>query len=320
MESELKVPKTLTEAIKYFSDPDTAHRFFVKMRWPNGVACPYCGCMDLSFISTRRVWQCKGCKKRFSAKVGSIMEDSPLKLETWLTATWLITGAKNGISSCEVARALGICQKTAWFLLHRVRFVMERGSFEKLDGEVEIDETFIGGKAKNMHGGKRQEMREKGFPKTTILGMREREGDVRTMVVSDTQKETLQAEIDAHVEKDATIFTDTARAYNGLSDRYEHYTVDHSAGQYVKEYEDGTKAYTNGIEGYWNLLDRCYHGTYVQMSPQHQHRYLAEQDFRYNTRKEKDGERFAEAMKQTTGKRLTYKALTQGHLQTMERG
>lgn len=182
---------------------------------------------------------------------------------------------------------------------------------------MEVDETFIGGKAKNMHGKKRQEMREKGFPKTNVLGMRERDGEVRTMVVPDTTKETLQAEIDANIQKGAEVFTDTARAYDGLSERYTHRTVDHSTGQYVKEMEDGRKAHTNGIEGYWNLLDRCYHGTYVVMSPQHQHRYLAEEDFRYNTRKDKDAERFVKALTGIVGRRLTYQELVESGLKTL---
>jgi transposase-like protein len=318
MATEFIVPKTLIEAVRYYSDPEIAHSFFVSIRWPEGVTCPYCGNKDLSFISTRRVWHCKECKKRFSAKVGTVMEDSPIKLDTWLVAIWLITSAKNGISSCEVARALGVCQKTAWFLLHRIRFVMRTGSFAKMEGEVECDETYIGGKAKNMHSGKRQEMRERGFPKTAVMGFRERDGEVRTMVIPDNTKETLQAKVRENVATDADLFTDSAKGYNGLSEQYNHMTVDHKNGQYVIEHEDGTKAHTNGIEGYWNLLDRCYHGTYVIMSPQHQERYLAEQDFRYNTRKLNDSERFMVAMKQTDGKRLTYETLTQGHLQHMD--
>ena len=320
MATEFIIPKTLVEAIQYFSVTETAHSFFVSIRWPDGVTCPYCENRNLSFITTRRVWHCKECKKRFSAKVGTVMEDSPIKLETWMIAMWLITGAKNGISSCEVARAIGVCQKTAWFLLHRIRFVMRTGSFKKMDGEVETDETYIGGKAKNMHAGKRQEMRERGFPKTAVMGFRERDGEVRTMVIPDNTKETLQAKVRENVEEGADLFTDSARAYNGLSEDYTHRTVDHKNGQYVVEYQEGDRdlqAHTNGIEGYWNLLDRTYHGTYIIMSPQHQERYLAEQDFRYNTRKLKDGERFMVVLKQSDGKRLTYLALTQNHLQHM---
>src|SRR5579872_418473 len=158
-------PNTLQEAIKFFSNPETCFEYAVKLHWPNGVCCPYCGCMELSFISTQKLWDCRPCKKRFSVRVGTIFESSRLPLETWFAGMWLIANAKNGISSCEVARSLGITQKSAWFLLHRIRYVMETGSIEQLDGEVEVDETYIGGKAKNMHAGRRQEMRERGFPK-----------------------------------------------------------------------------------------------------------------------------------------------------------
>jgi len=301
----------------------------VNVRWPDGVTCPHCikatGEIHqrVSFLSTRKIWKCKECKKQFSVKVGSIMEDSPLKIEIWMAAFWLVCSAKNGISSCEVARSLGIQQRSAWFMLHRIRRAMETGSFEKMDGEVEVDETYIGGKAKNMHTGKRQEMRERGFPKTAVMGFRERDGEVRTMVIPDNTKETLQAKVRENVEEGADLFTDSAKAYSGLAKDYAHRTVDHKNGQYVVEYQDAgedKQAHTNGIEGYWNLLDRCYHGTYIIMSPQHQERYLAEQDFRYNTRKQKDGERFQQALSMTTDKRLTYKELIESHLVHLDRG
>jgi len=311
-------PQTLIEAIKYFSDPDRALAYMVNVRWPNGVCCPFCGGRELSFISTRRKWKCKPCQKQFSVKVGSVMEDSPLGLEIWLAAFWLLCSAKNGVSSMELARSLGMCQKTAWFLLHRIRRAMETGSFEKMKGTVEIDETYIGQKSRTMHADKRREMRERGFPKTIVFGLRERGGDVRTMVVADTTADSLQGQIVKHVETGSTVCTDSWKGYNGLSAAYEHGIVDHKRGQYVSG-DDGEYS-TNGMEGYWNLLKRAYHGTYTQFAGWHTHRYLAEEDFRYNTRTAKDGERFRQALALAVGKRLTYKELTESHLVHLMRG
>ncbi|HLK55931.1 MAG TPA: IS1595 family transposase, partial [Chthonomonadaceae bacterium] len=223
--------------------------------------------------------------------------------------------AKNGISSCELARSIGVTQKTAWFMEHRIREAMKRGSFAKMEGTVEVDETAIGAKAKTMHADKRREMRERGFPKTIVLGMRERGGEVRTMVVPNTTAETLQSQIVKNVEAGSKVYTDTWKGYNGMSAAYMHATVNHKAGQYV----DGDVT-TNGMEGYWNLLKRGYRGTYVQFSPQHTHRYLAEEDFRYNTRQEEDGDRFAQIVASVAGKRLTYRELTESHLVNLDRG
>lgn len=309
---ETKVPTTLLEAAVYFSDPETAHNFFVKMRWPEGVTCPHCGSQEVGYIKTRRKWNCKDCKVQFSAKVGTVLEESPIGFDKWLPAIWFLINAKNGISSCEIARSLGVTQKTAWFMLHRIRTIMETGSLEKMKGTVEVDETYIGQKAKTMHADKRQEMRERGFPKTIVFGLRERGGDVRTMVVADTTADSLQGQIVKHVEAGSTVCTDSWKGYNGLSAAYEHGIVDHKKGQYVSG-EFGEYS-TNGMEGYWNLLKRGYRGTYVQFSPQHTHRYLAEEDFRYNTREQKDGERFVQALAQVVGRRLTYAELTESHL------
>ncbi len=202
METNTPNPKTLVEAIRYFSDPDTCLKFLIPLRWPDGIACPRCGSAEHSFISTRRVWKCKGCKKQFSVKVGTVMEDSPLGLDKWLTAIWLIANAKNGISSWEVHRALGITQKSAWFLLHRIRLAMQTGTFVKLSGEVEVDETFIGGKARNMHKDKRAEKihGRGGVGKAVVLGILERGGKVKTTVIPNTKKKTIQPIVRETVE------------------------------------------------------------------------------------------------------------------------
>jgi len=306
-------PKTLVEAIRYFSDPDNCHTFLLPLLWPNGIACPVCGGKSHSFLSTRRLWKCKGCKKQFSIKVGTIMEDSPLGLDKWLTGMWLIVNAKNGISSYEIHRALGITQKSAWFLLHRIRLAMQAGSFGKLAGGVEVDETFIGGKARNMHKDKRAEKihGRGGVGKAIVLGILERGGKVKTTVIPNTKKKTVQPIVRETVEAGATIRTDSLKSYEGLAPDYAHEAVDHAANEYVRD-----NAHTNGLENYWSLLKRCIKGTYVSVEPFHLFRYLDEEAFRFNERKhpnggvKTDGERFIDVTGGVAGKRLTYKALT----------
>ncbi|HEY2908761.1 MAG TPA: IS1595 family transposase [Gemmataceae bacterium] len=206
----LVTPKTLVEAIRFFADPDNCLNFLKPLRWPNGITCPRCGSADHSFISTRRVWKCKGCKKQFSIKVGTIMKDSPLGLDKWLTAIWLIANAKNGVSSWEIHRALGITQKSAWFLLHRIRLAMQTGSFAMMEGEVEADETFIGGKARNMHKDKRAEkITSRGAAgKAIVVGVLDRETrKVVTAHVADTKRATLQGHVRNHVELGSAVYT-----------------------------------------------------------------------------------------------------------------
>ena len=309
----LVTPKTLVEAIRFFADADNCHAFIVPLRWPNGITCPRCESANHSFISTRRVWKCKGCKKQFTVKLGTIMEDSPLGLDKWLTAIWLITNAKNGVSSWEIHRAIGVTQKSAWFLLHRIRLAMQSGDFTKLSGEVEVDETFIGGKARNMHADKRAEkITGRGASgKAIVVGVLDRETKtVRTAHVKDTTRATLQGEVRAHVEPGAAIYTDALKSYVGLAPDYIHEAVDH-ATEYVRG-----NVHTNCLENYWSLLKRALKGTYVSVEPFHLWRYLDEQAFRYNERRhangdvKTDGERFVEVAGMIAGKRLTYKKLT----------
>jgi transposase-like protein len=192
MEHERPFPKTLIQVVKYFSDPDTALGCMVAIRWPDGIiTCPRCDSTEHSFVKTRRIWICKGCKKHFSVKLGTIMEDSPIGLDKWLTAIWLIVNAKNGISSYEIHRSVGVTQKSAWFLLHRIRKAMQTGTFKKFSGDVEVDETFIGVLARNMHESKRKHLGTGGSGKVAVMGLLERHGDVRTHVIADTRRETL---------------------------------------------------------------------------------------------------------------------------------
>jgi len=307
MGGELSLPKTLQEAIVYFSDADRCLEYATRLRWPNGVTCPRCGAKEHSYISTRRFWFCKGCKKQFTIKVGTIMEDSPIGLDKWMTAAWLICNCKNGISSYEIARDLGLTQKTAWFLNHRIRAAMQSGSFDKMTGEVEVDETFIGGKARNMHIEKRQR-RITGTgskDKTAVVGILKRGGKVRTKVIDNRKKETLQREVRDHVEAGSALYSDALLSYEGLSADYAHQVIDHAVA-----YVDG-RVHTNGLENFWSLLKRGINGTYVSVEPFHLFRYLDEQSFRYNNRKElDDAGRFEMVMGSVFGKRLTWNQLT----------
>lgn len=310
----MKAPKTLQEAIIYFANPDNCLTYMVAHRWPSGVTCPTCGRTDPSFLMKQGKWQCKSAhaKRQFSVKVGTIFEDSPLGLEKWLPAVWIITSAKNGVSSCEIARSLGVTQTTAWFMLHRIRCAMQSGSFMKLgsnggSGEVEADESFIGGKSRNMHVGKRARRitGTGGKDKTAVMGILERGGKVRTIVVPSRKRGVLQTEIRKHVEAGAALYTDALLSYSGLAGDYAHQVVDHAV-----EYVNG-RVHTNGLENFWSLLKRGIAGTYVSVEPFHLFRYLDEQTFRYNNRKDMDDAgRFSAVLSQIAGRRLTYAELT----------
>jgi transposase-like protein len=302
-------PKSLQEAILYFSNPDNCLSYLVARRWPKGVICPTCGSEKVSFSATRRIWQCSShhAKRQFSVKVGTIFEDSPLGLDKWLAATWMLTNCKNGISSYEVARALDITQKSAWFMLHRIRLALQDESFGKLSGEVEVDETFIGGKSRNMHLSKRAQRitGTGGKDKTPVVGIFERGGKVRTSVIPNRRKNALQAKVREHVTVGSVLFTDALPSYNDLECEYAHQVIDHAVA-----YVNGN-VHTNNLENYWSLLKRGIKGTYVSVEPFHLFRYLDEQSFRYNYRKDmNDGERFDLVMNQIVGKRLTWDKLT----------
>jgi transposase-like protein len=303
-------PKTLQEAIVYFSNFDNCQRFIIDLRWADGkVRCPSCASEKVTYLANARVWKCyeKHAKAKFSLKVGTIMEDSALGIDKWLTAMWLIVNCKNGISSCEIARDLGITQKSAWHMAHRIRFALHHGSFEKLSGHVEADETFIGGKARNMHvAQRRRRITGTGTKdKTAVLGMLERGGKVHTVVVPNRKKHALQTEVKKHVEAGAALYTDALMSYNGMEGYYAHQVVDHAV-----EYVSGP-CDTNGLENFWSLLKRGISGTYVSVEPFHLFRYLDEQAYRYNNRKDMgDFDRFKLAASQIVGKRLTWNEVT----------
>jgi transposase-like protein len=307
-----KSPKTLQEAIVYFADVDNCISYIVARRWPNGVSCPTCGRTDVTFVSARRVWQCKTRhpKCQFSVKVGTIFEDSPIPLSKWLPAMWMLAGMKNGVSSWEIHRALGITQKSAWHMMHRIRLAMQsdEGGMLGGDGEiVEVDETFIGGKARNMHAAKRRKKIHGtgGTDKEIVFGMVERKGKVRAKHISNRRKEELQPEIRENVMAGSAIFSDEWGGYNGLDGDYQHAVINHAV-----EYVNGN-VHTNTMENFWSLLKRGLHGTYVSVEPYHLFRYIDEQSFRYNNREDmNDADRFSLVVSQIAGKRLTYKELT----------
>jgi transposase-like protein len=308
-------PSTLQEAIIYFADAEICNKFLADLRWPDGkVRCPHCGSDRVTYLASVNRYKCYNAHPRpqFSLKVGTIFEDSPIGLDKWLCAMWLIVNCKNGISSCEMARDLGITQKSAWFLDHRIRFALCSGSFDKLVGHVEADETFIGGKARNMHIEKRKRRitGTGGKDKTAVMGILERGGKVRTSVIDNRKKKTLQSEVRKHVEAGSALYTDALLSYEGLEGEYAHQVIDHAVA-----YVEG-RIHTNGLENFWSLLKRGISGTYVSVEPFHLFRYLDEQAYRYNNRKHDDGEimsdyeRFKLACSQIVGKRLTWDVLT----------
>ena len=301
-------PATLQEAIQYFSDPDRGLNYVISRRWPNGVTCPTCGSQNVTFLAKQRRWQCKTkhTKRQFSVKVGTIFEDSALGLDKWLAAMWLLVNCKNGISSYEVGRHLGITQKSAWHMVHRIRLAVRVGSIQKLSGEVEADETFIGGKARNMHAEKRRRRitGTGGKDKTVVLGVLERGGEVRTAVIPDRKKKTPQREVKQHVRAGSALYTDELLSYDGLAGEYAHKVINHAVA-----YVDG-KVHTNGMENFRGLLRRGINGTYVSVEPFHLFRYLDEQAYRFNNRMMNDGQRFSAAVSGILGKRVTFKQLT----------
>jgi transposase-like protein len=319
----LQEPKTLQRAIVYFSDPDRTFEFAKRLRWPDGnVVCPRCNAAKNSFIKTRKLWFCYGCKRQFTIKVKTIMEDSPIGLDKWMTAFWLLANAKNGISSHELGRSVGVTQTTAWFMLQRIREVMKGDKSFKFGGSeggpVESDETFVGPNTYKMHRSRRLSLRagrgqgkRYGYvSKTAVFGVLDRElRQVRAKVVPDVKRETLQNAILDNVEHGSKVYTDSAVGFDKLHRNFVHEVVNHA-----QEYVHG-QVHTQGLENFWSLLKRTLRGTYVAVEPFHLDRYLSEQVFRFNNRATKDNplndaDRFALAMSQVVGRRLTYSELT----------
>jgi transposase-like protein len=305
-------PATLQQALVYFSNADKAFEFMKGVRFPDGiVSCPRCNSKEVSFISTRKLWTCKECKtkKQFTIRVGTILEDSPIGFDKWICAFWLIANAKNGISSYEVGRALGVTQRTGWFMLQRIRLALQNGTIVKIGGQVEIDETFIGGKARNMHKGKRQANGTGPIAMQPVMGLLERTTSKRASRVvlkhvETRRKKELQGEVRKYFLKGSEVNTDALLSYEGLADEYTHNVIDHAISYAVGH------VHTNGLENFWSLLKRTVKGTYVSVEPFHLFRYLDEQAFRFNERKDNDCGRFLKAIAGMIGKRLTWVKLT----------
>ena len=307
-----KSPATLQEAIIHFASPENCHIFMANLRWPSGkVICPRCGSDDVAYLPNARVFKCyqRHARQKFSLKVGTIFEDSPIGLEKWLPVMWMLVNCKNGISSWEIHRAMGVTQKTAWFMLQRARLAMQDDlTGGSLGGQIEIDETFIGGKVRNMHKGRKQRVQKEGRSlggKAIVMGMLERGKTVRATVIPDRSKPTMQPIVLANVERGAEIFTDEYAGNCWMDKEYVHSVINH-----LEAYVKGN-VHTNGMENFWSLLKRGINGTYVSVEPFHLFRYVDEQAFRFNHRiGMNDADRFVAAMKQIVGKRLTYQELT----------
>jgi transposase-like protein len=316
MSMNAPLPKTLIEAVTYFASPDNCREYLVARRWPSGVVCPTCGSAAVYFDRSRNGWECKTRhpQRKFTLKTGTIFEDSPLGFDKWLPAVWMIANCKNGISSWELHRAIGVTQKTAWFMLQRIRLAMQDSETGgKLGGEVEVDETFIGGKSRNMHAKKRKALgisqSNSMAGKVAVMGLLERHPEkgskVRLEVIATRKKHQLEQTIGDNVEPGSTLNTDALRSYDRMSQRgYIHNVIDHA-----EKYVDG-QVHTNGLENFWSLLKRALKGTYVNVQPFHLFRYLDEQAFRFNNRRElNDADRFSEVVRQVVGRRLMYKDL-----------
>jgi hypothetical protein len=309
----MQLPKTLLEAVRHFSDLDVCNEYLGSIKWPGGKPiCPKCGGDSVGYLVARKKLKCnsKACQKQFSYKVDTIFEDSPLGLDKWLVAVWCVANCKNGISSHELGRSIGVTQKTAWFMLHRIRVAMDIESGDKHDGDAEADTTYIGGAAKNMHHKRRKAKitGRGGVDKIAVHGVLRRatgghHSTISAKVITTENAEKLMAEVRRQVKYGANVYTDSASSYGDLALTHRHKMVDHS-----KCFVVGT-VHVNGVENFWSLLKRTLKGTYVAVAPYHLFRYVVEQVFRFDNRQTNDAGRFNIVMHRCVGKRLTWRML-----------
>lgn len=297
---------SLYDCFEQFPDEQSVIDHFRAIRWKNGEFCPLCGHDKIYHFSDNRTHKCGSCRKRFSIKVGTIFEDTKLPLRKWFAAIWLITSHKKGIASTQLAKNLKITQKTAWFVLHRLRHASKTKSFNKpLEGEVEFDETYTGGKETNKPISKRKTGQQGGKGKATVFGMLERGGELRAQHVENLTGKTIKRIVDANVDPKANLMTDEAAAYGRLDGSYKRHSVNHSDSEYVRNYF----CHINGIEGAWSLFKRQVNGTHHWISKKHLQAYLDEMCYRFNRREMTEGSRINDFLGRVSG-RLTYKTLT----------
>ena len=298
---------TLLEMVKLFPDDAAAERWFTELRWPDGVRCPHCDSDNVQSGAKHKTmpYRCRACRKRFSAKTGTVMESSNLGYQTWAIAMYLLTTNLKGVSSMKLHRDFGITQKAAWHLAHRLRKAWAEDGDDPLTGPIEVDETFIGGKEHNKHEWKRQNIKGGQTGKVAVIGAKDRAtGHVRAEVIGKAEAPRLRDFVRRTAAPKATVYSDGHGAYNPLDGEFKHRAVQHSAGTYVIE-----DIHTNGIEGFWSMIKRGYHGTYHHWSDKHCGRYVDEFTGRHNARGQDTVDQMAGIVRQMQGKRLRWREL-----------